>query len=304
MRFSSVLKQIAKEPPFRLLVKLLLTMFATSVRTKANWDVSPRPAYLVGVLSAADEAARVGISEISVIEFGVAGGEGLLALQEIADAVEAETRIRIVVYGFDTGKGLPDSGGDFRDHPDCWKAGDFPMDELRLKQFLSSRSTLVVGDVADTVPTFVQKTRRSPIGFIAVDLDLYSSTCAALQILTIPGKQMLLHVPIYFDDVAELHSHRFAGELLAIEEFNAGNGTVKIDQWRGITDDRAFPESGWLKRMYLAHDLKAISKATPFREPLRLQKRKSDAVETPIEESNKKPSSRAMSEYSRQRNRP
>jgi hypothetical protein len=292
MKFSSVLKQIAKEPPFRLLVKLLLTMSAASVRTKANWDVSPRPPYLVGVLRAADEAARVGISEISVIEFGVAGGEGLLALQEIADAVEAETKVRIVVYGFDTGKGLPDPGGDFRDHPDCWKSGDFPMDELRLKEFLSSRSNLVLGDVADTVPAFVQKTQSSPIGFIAMDLDLYSSTRAALQILAIPGKQMLLHVPIYFDDVAQLHNHRFAGELLAIEEFNAENDTVKIDQWRGITDDRAFPENGWLKRMYLAHDLKAISRATPFREPLRLHERKSDAVETRSKESDKNPSAK------------
>jgi len=98
-----------QRPPFRLFVKLLVTMFVTSVRTKANWDVSPRPPYLVGVLRAADEAARLGISEISVIELGVAGGEGLLALQEIADAVEAETKLRIVVYGFDTGKGFPDS---------------------------------------------------------------------------------------------------------------------------------------------------------------------------------------------------
>jgi hypothetical protein len=61
--------------------------------------------------------------------------------------------------------------------------------------------------------------------------------------------------------------------LLAVEEFNAANDTVKIDQWRGISDDRAFPEKGWLKRMYLAHDLKAISNLTPFREPPRSDKR-------------------------------
>jgi hypothetical protein len=51
MKFSYILKQIGKEPPFRLFVKLLVTMFVNSVRTKANWDVSPRPPYLVGVLS-------------------------------------------------------------------------------------------------------------------------------------------------------------------------------------------------------------------------------------------------------------
>jgi hypothetical protein len=28
--------------------------------------------------------------------------------------------------------------------------------------------------------------------------------------------------------------HRFAGELLAIEEFNARSKDVKIDRWRGL----------------------------------------------------------------------
>lgn len=248
----------------------MVRVFPASVRVKATWDVSPRPPYLVGVLRAADQAARLGIPEISVVEFGVAGGEGLLALQEIAAAVEQETGVRIAVYGFDTGKGLPESGRDFRDHPDRWKSGDFPMDESQLRRVLGSRTTLIVGDVADTVPVFVRETQTSPVGFIAVDVDLYSSTCAALQMIAMPEKRMLLHVPIYFDDVAQLHNHRFAGELLAIEEFNAANSTVKIDRWRGIMDDRAFPEAGWLSRMYIAHDLEAISKVTPVRAPLRL----------------------------------
>lgn len=102
-------------------------------------------------------------------------------------------------------------------------------------------------------------------------MDLYSSTRDALQVLSLPGKRMLMHLPMYFDDVKRIFNHRFAGELLAIDEFNALNENVKIDRWRGITEGRAFPESDWLERMYVAHDLEAISKAHAIREHLKLE---------------------------------
>src|SRR5712664_3973338 len=87
--------RLATEPPFRLFVKGIIKALPTSIRTKANWDAVDRPHYLVGVLEAVDEAAREGISEISVIEFGIAGGNGLLSLEKYAAAVEGETGVRI-----------------------------------------------------------------------------------------------------------------------------------------------------------------------------------------------------------------
>jgi hypothetical protein len=261
----------AKEPPFRLLAKQILRIWPASIRLKAEWDAINRPNYLAGVLAGADQAGRENISEISVIEFGVAGGQGLVALQEIADAVEKETKVRISVYGFDTGQGLPEMTGDQRDHPDRWVAGDYRMDERALRARLSKDTVLVLGEVKDTVAHFVRDIQRSPLGFIAIDVDLYSSTRDALQVLSLPGKRMLLHVPMYFDDVKRIFNHRFAGELLAIEEFNTTNEKVKIDRWRGITDGRAFPESDWLDRMYVAHDLEAISRTSAVRDHLKLE---------------------------------
>ena len=73
---------------------------------------------------------KEGIPAISAIEFGVAGGSGLLALEREAAAVEAELGVAIKVYGFDNGPaGLPEFIGDHRDHPDKWRPGDFPLDE-------------------------------------------------------------------------------------------------------------------------------------------------------------------------------
>src|SRR6516225_8548785 len=108
-----MLRRLAAEPPFRLFVKHALARFPCAVATRARWDISPRPNYLVGTLFAAGQARGQGIPQISVIEFGVAGGNGLLALQAEAEAVEQANGVAIRVYGFDAGPGgLPSFCGD------------------------------------------------------------------------------------------------------------------------------------------------------------------------------------------------
>ncbi len=263
------LKRLAMEPPIRLLVRSVLKRLPASVATRALWDLSDRPAYLLGVFHAARRAVREGVGEIAVIEFGVAGGNGLIALEREAAAAERELGVSIRVYGFDNGAaGLPAFIGDHRDHPDKWRPGDFPMDEDRLRGRLGPRTSLVLGDVAETVPGFFDDPDVPPVGFVAFDLDLYSSTRQALRILEQPGRRTLDHVPLYFDDTEHSVSHRFAGELLAIDEFNQDNEHVKIDRWRGVEADRPFPEASYLRKMYMAHDLRAISSRALGRGPL------------------------------------
>jgi hypothetical protein len=94
-------------------------------------------------------------------------------------------------------------------------------------------------------------------------VDLYSSTMQALRLFTLPGARMLTRTMLYFDDVDMIINHRFAGELLAIDDFNAMDRPVKIDRLRGIRSGRPFPEKAYLDMMYVAHDLVAISKARP-----------------------------------------
>jgi hypothetical protein len=142
------------------------------------------------------------------------------------------------------------------------------MDEAALRQRLDSRrTTLVVGDVRETVPSFFRQYGAPPLGFLSMDLDLYSSTRDALGILAAPGRRMLQHVPMYFDDVEFLFNHRFAGELLAIDEFNAQHAHVKIDRWHGVRTGRPFPERGYFDKFFVAHDLAGISRATLARGP-------------------------------------
>ena len=59
------------------------------------------------MLHAADLALEMRHRRVSVIEFGVANGAGLINLCKIAKSVTKTTGIEFDVYGFDTGAGMP-----------------------------------------------------------------------------------------------------------------------------------------------------------------------------------------------------
>lgn len=256
----SIISRLAAEPPIRLLTRWIVKNFSKDLRARTHWNADPYPSYRLGVFEAAQLAKHAGVSDISVAEFGVAGGSGLLAMERYAQDTETALGVRIQVLGFDAGSGLPDLVGDYRDHPDFWKPGDFKMDFSALeKQIDPSRTRLIIGGVNETVPALLEAGDFSPFGFISFDLDLYSSTRDALEILRSPKRKMLRQTLLYFDDIGFLINHRWAGELLAIEEFNADTTQVKIDRWYNVKAEKPFPEASYYDSMMVAHDLGAIS---------------------------------------------
>jgi hypothetical protein len=82
-------------------------------------QISTRAPYIWGVLQGVALGKVLGMDRVSVLEFGVAGGRGLLALEHIAASVEEMLKIQIDVYGFDTATGLP-KPQDYRDCPNVW----------------------------------------------------------------------------------------------------------------------------------------------------------------------------------------
>lgn len=265
----SLFARIAAEPPFRLVSYFLVKRLAKNARTIDRWGAVDRPNYLAGVLAAADLAVADRIGEICVMEFGVAGGSGLVRLQEYSSLVEAQTGVSIRVIGFDSGEGLPRPLKDFRDHPDQWQAGDYRMDVPKLKSRLTPRTRLILGNIADTVPAYLAGDGVAPVGFIACDVDLYSSATDVLKILECPRKKVLRRTFMYFDDLNFAFNHRFAGEWLAIEEFNQRNSMMKIDRWHGIRKNRVFRDEPWLDNMFIAHDLEAINSYVNTKPPSR-----------------------------------
>ncbi len=140
------------------------------------------------------------------------------------------------------------------------------VDSLRAK--LAPRTTLILGDIAGTIERFQEEYKPSPIGFMSIDVDLYSSTAAALRTLDLCP--ILRQVAIYCDDIDLALCHQWAGELLAIDEFNQQHASLKIDIWRGLRNGRPFPEMPWIDRMFICHDLESISKCNLSRGALDL----------------------------------
>lgn len=211
-----------------------------------------RPDYVWGVVHAAGLAQALGIRHISVIEFGVAGGNGLMALDDIAAKVRNIFHIEIDVYGFDTGVGLP-KPTDYRDLPNLFSEGFYPMDPERLQKRLK-KAKLILGLVEDTVPQFVNS-GPAPVAFTAFDLDLYSSTKHALALFTADQKLLLPRIHCYFDDILGYTYSEFTGELLAISEFNACQKMRKISKFNALRYyvPSACRAAEWVESMYMAH---------------------------------------------------
>jgi hypothetical protein len=228
-----------------------------SLTLREEFDAFHKPQYAWGMLQAVKIAKSLGVDHILALEFGVATGGGLRAMDELAVAIRKEFGVRIDCYGFDTGQGLT-KPADFRDAPYHWKEGEFSPLAGDMHDFSNLRSKLVtaklvIGDVKETVGAFCRDMAQ-PIGFISFDLDLYTSTRDAFQIFGGSDAQYLPRVPLYFDDVSGTGAfcNEFMGELLAINEFNAQRPHEKIGKINGFELYRKIP-SAWNIGAYMYH---------------------------------------------------
>lgn len=224
-----------------------------SFRERLDSDELPRMQYAYPLYHAALQAKRLDIPRITAIEFGVFTGHGLRDLEYLAGEIEREIGdIVIDVVGFDSGQGMP-APADYRDMAYVWQKGFFCIDLPAVKSQLR-RSEIVLGDVGDTVHEFVKR-EPAPIGFISFDLDYYSSTMKAFELLGYPTQRFLPRVLSYFDDVAgddfELHCE-YTAELLAIREFNEQHELRKICPIHLLRNKRRSP-AGWNEHIYVVH---------------------------------------------------
>ena len=210
------------------------------------------PAYAWGVLQGVHLAKHLGVPRVSVIEFGVAGGRGLLALERIARSVETLVEVGIDVYGFDTGCGLP-KPMDYRDRPNAFAEGAFPMDFTRLQQRFTM-AKLILGDIRDTLPQHLASS-PAPVAFISVDVDLYTSTVHTLRLFDASEERLLPRVWCYFDDIIGFTTGDCNGELLAIADFNAAHTTRKLSPMYGLKHfvKGHHREEPWVEMFYLLH---------------------------------------------------
>jgi len=211
-----------------------------------------RPWYAWGVMQGARLAKALGLERVSVIEFGVAGGNGLVALERIAEKAGGMFGVAIDTYGFDTGGGLP-KPVDYRDCPNLFSSGHYPMDQEKLRKRLR-KARVVLGLVQDTVSEFIAS-RPAPVAFVSFDLDYYSSTMEAFRLFEADPTLLLPRVYCYFDDIMGFTYSEYNGERLAIAEFNGSHDSRKISPIYGLKYFLPEPHAhaDWSEMIYLAH---------------------------------------------------
>lgn len=256
MSFTDRLVDIATRPvPLRTLaLRRLLTRWpigSYSARLRAG--AVSRPAYGWCVYYAAEEARRLGYKAMTVVELGVAGGAGLLSLCQHRREIQKVFGIEILVVGFDTGTGLPPTD-DSRDLLYCWPAGSFEMDRNALEKRLDGQAQLVLGDLATTAAQW-SADPEAPLGAVMFDLDFYTSTMAAFNLLT--KQNVLPRIWCYFDDVTGGPDNAYTdriGVREAIRDFN-------LAPERGILNDHLSPSyvfrgltpEEWHELIYMYH---------------------------------------------------
>jgi len=233
-------------------------------RARERYGLISRPNYVYGMLRAADVAQYFGKQHVTVVEFGVASGAGLMNMIDLAPVIENETGVKFRIVGFDTGSGLPPTDG-YKDHPEIWTPGDFTTENRdKLLHELDGRAEMIWGDIHETIDSFTDTLDPSaPLGFISLDVDIYSATTAALRCLTGHAEKYSPAVSMYFDDVGFFFANRWAGELAAIAEFNDVHELRKMDRDRSLPGHRPTRTDGWYERMYVCHILDHAQRQKP-----------------------------------------
>lgn len=258
MRLTDRIVDLTTRPvPLRTLFfrKLFQKYRVGSYKARLSSGAIDRPHYGSCMFNAAAEAKALGHKAMTVVEMGVAGGNGLLCLCRHRDEIQKELGIEILVVGFDTGAGLPPST-DARDLLYLWSTGSFEMDHDALNKRIAGKATVILGNVAATVASWNPRP-DAPVGAIMFDLDYYSSTIPAFGLLE--KSNILPRVWCYFDDICGFPVHAYSdgiGVRAAIRDFN-------LDLQRRVLNDHLSPAyvfkasvpEAWHQLIYVYHRL-------------------------------------------------
>jgi len=243
-------RKVSGEPPVEYSYQWLNHVLFPKILAKGGKTL--RPHYTWGVMQGMNLARALGIKRVSIMEFGVAGGNGLVSLEAIVETLEPHFGVQVDIYGFDSGCGLP-KPEDYRDVPNVYSEGQYKMDIEQLRKRLK-KSQLVLGLVENTIMEFIQRC-PSPVAFMSQDLDYYTATIHALKILDATPDLLLPRVWCYFDDIMGPTKCDYTGERLAISDFNSSHEMRKISPIYGLQYalPQRYSKEIWSRKFFMAH---------------------------------------------------
>jgi hypothetical protein len=254
-RLGRVLYERFPEPLHLNILSIFVALFG-SYKTKIAFDLVVRQQYAFSILKTAELAQAQGLKSVTVIEFGVAAGAGLMNICNIARKITKLTGVEFQIFGFDSGQGMPPPR-DHRDHPEVFSEGSFPLiDRGALIRALPQNARLILGDIQETLPHFIAGlSPSSPVGFVVIDVDYYSSAKDCLNVFLGEPNHYLPLALVYLDDIGFESASPWTGELLAVREFNEENEMRKINLFTGLRHKRLFKHTSWFDQLYLLHVL-------------------------------------------------
>ena len=238
----------------RSVVRATDGIYKYSPQFKLAMQVVERPHYAWCMMRAAELGKALGHKRVSAIEFGVAGGNGLAFMCDYAKVVRDLTGVEVVCYGFDTGEGMPPPEG-AADLPYWFQAQQYRMDVDALKARVPE-GVIVLGNIRDSIGSFLDTHRPPPIGAIFNDTDYWSSTRESFRLFDQAADRPEHFLPrqfMYFDDIMGSHIEMygpFNGQLSALEEYNASQQDVKIHRNQNLMSRN---EYRWRWQIYYAH---------------------------------------------------
>lgn len=249
----------------------LLSRFLRYIPLPPEWriqfDAVERPHLAYGMFVAAMQAKAIGLSGITCIEFGVASGGGLRAMEKYVDLIRSIpefSQFGFDVVGFDRAVGLPETL-DVRDLAYWFEPGIFEVDASEVRRSLRF-ARYIVGDVKDTLKE-LGDVSRNPIGFVSFDLDHYTSTKDALQVFDLPSSSRLPRVICYLDDIIGISDLTFmgvcVGEEAAIREWTDNHPHLPLAKMSHLRDKRPL-SLHYNEKYYCLHDMQHPLYNTPL----------------------------------------
>ncbi len=199
---------------------------------------SKRPDICTAICLATAQSICWGKKGVTLVELGVFKGAGLKFITQIVEYITKKIKMEYRVYGFDSFEGLQDFEG-YKDHHEIWEPNQYKYVAYdKMVEKFNGRAVIIKGNVQDTVKEFLvdHMDMDYPIGFISLDLDLYSATKAGLKIMedADPNKYIPTVLMVVDDQDYLVTYNDWCGEGAAIREFNESNELRKIQNRREI----------------------------------------------------------------------
>ena len=165
-------------------------------------------------------------------EFGCHSGRTFSAALSSADYLG----IDLEAYAFDSFEGLPNTN---QEEDGIFKSGTFYTSKSRFKKIVYDKTKvklnenqLIEGYYENSLTTSLKSKLPEKVGFIHIDVDLYSSTKTVLNFVK---DYFVVGTVILFDDWYCFPPGQNKGEKKAFNEFLKENKNIEIETWKNYS---------------------------------------------------------------------